>query len=781
MPDITNPYRPTEPVADPTMLFGRQDAIDWLETQLNNHARVMVLSGLPFIGKTSLIRHMGALQNIKTLNLLVSLPTPKEGSKATLRADLGEASSINTVLQLVMEQLIPQLRLHQLISAQQLNTASQPSYALRELFSQARQNIGAERLVLYLDDLHLLVNDDMGLIASFLSTLSSILDDCPQLHVVFTLNQDKLRRIRHPLIDRAPTFLLGPLAADAALNMITLPVRNILRFDYGVTRRIAEVNSHHPYYLSLFCHTLLNRQMYDGWVNQRDFDGVLGEILDSPIQPLTEIWEQSSWSERAVLAGMASIQGAHGPMSSQEIVRYLQRKDKAVIPTVVIDSLETLASRDILVPMGAVSYRFQVELFRFWVREHTDLAEILKQVDWHRQLATATYARSSAKSTSASPSRAPKKKPVAQRSWLRSLILALLVILGLLTGAGLFVAQRLGMPLIFFNRATVVSQTTAAPENNLPLTAETVTTNTEVIEPTATTAPKPTATPVPTPVPVQVRIPPALTFMGRETDQNWRVYTMNGDGSNVMALSPEGMNDTVPVWSPNSQKIAFVSERDGNREIYIMDADGKNVLNLTRQLADDWTPAWSPDGKKLAFSSIRTGKWEIFVMDMACLSQPDTCPNQITQLTANGQNNISPMWSADGSRFVFTNKAAGNWDIYTMDSSGGNLKQLTFTEANELSPAWSPDGKRLAYESNQTGDVDIYLLTLDSSVPAQNITNYPLANDHGPIWTPDGKQIIFYSNREGNWDIFSIADNGQNLVNLTKTVTRDEQMPAWRP
>ena len=76
MSEITNPYRPSEPVTDPAMLFGRQEAADWVELQITNNARTLILSGQPLIGKTSFVKHVGALQNLNAFNLLASLPDP---------------------------------------------------------------------------------------------------------------------------------------------------------------------------------------------------------------------------------------------------------------------------------------------------------------------------------------------------------------------------------------------------------------------------------------------------------------------------------------------------------------------------------------------------------------------------------------------------------------------------------------------------------------------------------------------------------------------------------
>ena len=106
---------------------------------------------------------------------------------------------------------------------------------------------------------------------------------------------------------------------------------------------------------------------------------------------------------------------------------------------------------------------------------------------------------------------------------------------------------------------------------------------------------------------------------------------MDADENNLRRLTNNPASDEFPSWSPDGQRIAFVvSNRDGGRddggelppdgggggsEIYVMDADGNNPLNLTNNPASDESPSWSPDSQSIAFHSDRDGNTEIYVMD----------------------------------------------------------------------------------------------------------------------------------------------------------------------
>jgi len=67
---------------------------------------------------------------------------------------------------------------------------------------------------------------------------------------------------------------------------------------------------------------------------------------------------------------------------------------------------------------------------------------------------------------------------------------------------------------------------------------------------------------------------------------------MNADGNNQVRLTNNAADDYSPVWSPDSGKIAFASNRDGNVEIYVMNADGNSQVRLTNNTVIDFSPAW---------------------------------------------------------------------------------------------------------------------------------------------------------------------------------------------
>ena len=53
-------------------------------------------------------------------------------------------------------------------------------------------------------------------------------------------------------------------------------------------------------------------------------------------------------------------------------------------------------------------------------------------------------------------------------------------------------------------------------------------------------------------------------------------------------------HDMEPAWSPDSQWVAFTSERDGNTEVYIINAQGQMQSNLSNSPGSDMQPAWRP-------------------------------------------------------------------------------------------------------------------------------------------------------------------------------------------
>ena len=177
---------------------------------------------------------------------------------------------------------------------------------------------------------------------------------------------------------------------------------------------------------------------------------------------------------------------------------------------------------------------------------------------------------------------------------------------------------------------------------------------------------------------------------------NYEIYVMDADGGNQQNLTNDPNSDVSPSWSPDGERIVFASERDGNRdgnqenyEIYVMDADGNNQQRLTDNDFYDSAPSWSPDGERIAFVSERDGHFigefglssEIYVMDAD--------GKNTRRLTNNRKTDWAPSWSPDGKWIAFSADRKGddvNFEIYVMDADGGNTRRLTNNRVDDGLP-----------------------------------------------------------------------------------------------
>jgi TolB protein len=74
-----------------------------------------------------------------------------------------------------------------------------------------------------------------------------------------------------------------------------------------------------------------------------------------------------------------------------------------------------------------------------------------------------------------------------------------------------------------------------------------------------------------------------VVYMGADRQGNWDIYRLEVASGAVTRLTNHAGADGLPVWSPNAEYIAFVSDRGGRWGLWVMNADGSNerlIVNL---------------------------------------------------------------------------------------------------------------------------------------------------------------------------------------------------------
>ena len=109
---------------------------------------------------------------------------------------------------------------------------------------------------------------------------------------------------------------------------------------------------------------------------------------------------------------------------------------------------------------------------------------------------------------------------------------------------------------------------------------------------------------------------------GKRIVELWTVDMESGEESKIPLPNAKHLD---PAWSPDGEKIAFISDMDGEGwfDLYTMDADGKNLEHAVDALGDQHAPVWSPDGENLAYLTFDWMKPKEYQHTLNFLPTPD--------------------------------------------------------------------------------------------------------------------------------------------------------------
>ena len=199
------------------------------------------------------------------------------------------------------------------------------------------------------------------------------------------------------------------------------------------------------------------------------------------------------------------------------------------------------------------------------------------------------------------------------------------------------------------------------------------------------------------------------------------IYTVPTSGGSAAALTTHTAHDYMPVWSNDSKRIAFASNRYGNFDVFVVDAAGGKPSRLTYHSASELPYAFTPDNKAVVFGAARQDVASNRLYPTG--SQPElySVPiegGRVEQILSTPAEAVT--FDSNGKFMLYHDKKGGEneWrkhhqsgiarDIWKYDIAAGKHTQLTTFKGEDRNPVISGDGEQMYFLSEESGSFNVY-------------------------------------------------------------------------
>jgi Tol biopolymer transport system component len=122
-----------------------------------------------------------------------------------------------------------------------------------------------------------------------------------------------------------------------------------------------------------------------------------------------------------------------------------------------------------------------------------------------------------------------------------------------------------------------------------------------------------------------------------------RLFTRRIAETEAHRVTTGEWSERYPVWSPDSQTIAFEVKQDDATHIAVVPVAGAPPRQLTFETGESWPYGWSPDGDKILFAGLRHGIWNLHWVTVS-----GNATRRLTEYTSANTFVRYPSWSPRG-------------------------------------------------------------------------------------------------------------------------------------
>jgi Tol biopolymer transport system component/C-terminal processing protease CtpA/Prc len=212
------------------------------------------------------------------------------------------------------------------------------------------------------------------------------------------------------------------------------------------------------------------------------------------------------------------------------------------------------------------------------------------------------------------------------------------------------------------------------------------------------------------------------------------IFTIPVNGGIARQLTSNSAYDTAPVWSPDSKKIAFASDRDGSLDVFVINADGGTATRLTTHSGNE-TPIAFADNETVLFTArlipSQSAAQGPFFQQIYSVKTDGSRPTMYSTIPF-----VSASFNASGD-LLYQDRKGGEdlWRKHEKSASTGDIwlkrgqdyTQLTSFEGNDENPVWLGQDS-FAYLSEEDGTLNVYSRAVNSTEKKQltKFTKHPV-------------------------------------------------------